>query len=159
MIEVFYLDKGIKKAGIEYFHKGKQAPFWIDITNITKEESDTIGKEFNLHPLTAEDLSNSHVRVKVEEFNEYLFCVFYSIRKAKAIELVELDFVIGKDFVISNHKKPVPSFEELKKDPEKLKSLFSKGPDFLFHKLLDMEVDNYFPLLETIDDNIEKLEE
>ncbi|MBW2976822.1 magnesium/cobalt transporter CorA [Candidatus Woesearchaeota archaeon] len=159
MIEILYLEDKIRKAPVKDLNKIKRKPLWIDISGITKKEQELIKNEFNVHPLTAEDLFNQNVRIKVEEFEKYLFCVFYGIQKIRFVELFEIDFILGKNFLITNHKKAIASFEDLKKNGERLKVLFKKGLDFLFHKLLDQEVDNYFPVLEKIDDDIERIEE
>lgn len=159
MIEIFYFDKTVKKGTAKDLNKLKNKQLWIDSTNITKKEVDLIKETFSLHPLTAEDLYSSKVRVKVEEFPDYLFCVFYGIQKTKTIEMVELDFIIGKNFLITHHKKGIESYSLLKNSRERLKNLFRKGNDFLFHRLLDMEIDNYSPVLETVDDRIEAIEE
>ncbi|MFH1391885.1 MAG: magnesium/cobalt transporter CorA [Candidatus Diapherotrites archaeon] len=159
MIDIFYFDKVLKKAKPADLSKLNDKLVWVDITGITKEEAELVKANFGLHPLTIEDFINQHIRIKVEKFSDYLFCVFYGIKKTKSVELIELDFVIGKNFVISNHKNEIGSFSKLKNDSQKIESLFKKGPDFIFHKLLDMEVDNYFPVLEEIGDKIEVLEE
>jgi magnesium transporter len=159
MLEIFYYKNGLKKGKIEDLDKLKDEKIWIDVTNLTREETQILAKTFDLHPTTQEDLFKANVRIKVEEFEKYLFCIFYGIKNTKGIELYELDFVLGKDFVISNHKKPCECFEELKKDKERLESVFKKGEDFLLHELIDREIDNYFPLLENVDDQITKLEE
>lgn len=159
MIDIFYFDKELKKGNIKELNKLKDKQIWIDIKEITKEEAEIIRTNFDLHPLTVEDLINQNIRIKVEEFPNYLFCVFYGIQKIKLIELIELDFVLGENFIISNHKKEITSYNELKSNKEKLENLFKKGVEFIFHKLLDAEVDNYFPVLENIDDQIESIEE
>lgn len=159
MIEINYFDKQIKKGKVEDISKLKNFKKWIDVTDITKEEEDILRKEFKLHPLTSEDLFNKASRVKVEEFPNYLFSIFYGVEKNKEIDLVELDFVLGKNFLITNHKSKINSFEEIKKDAVRLKKLFTSGMDFLFHRLLDKEVDNFLPVLESIDDKIEDIEE
>ncbi|MBN1645791.1 hypothetical protein JW868_02010 [Candidatus Woesearchaeota archaeon] len=94
MIEIYYYDGSLKKGSIDNTSKLRKYPIWIDITDITKEEADTIKKVFNLHPLTVEDLVNNHTRIKVEDFPQYVFCVFYRIKKEKKIEIKELDFVL-----------------------------------------------------------------
>lgn len=159
MIDIFYFEEGLKKAKLEELENLKEKQIWVDITNITKEEQELIKNIFELHPLTTEDLYNSNIRIKVEEFPNYLFCVFYGIRKRKMVELFELDFIFGKNFLITSHKEEIESFSKLKNDEERLGNLFKKGNDFLFHKLLDYEIDNYFPVLEDIDDQIESIEE
>lgn len=158
MLDIFYYENEIKKGKIEDLEKLKDKKIWIDITNITHEESVKISNIFDLHPTTHEDLFKSNVRIKVEEFDKYLFCIFYGVRKNKTIETHELDFVLGKDFIISNHKKSIESYENLKKDKTRLEALFKKGEDFIFHQLLDLEISVFFPVLEEIDETIEKNE-
>lgn len=159
MLEIFYYEKKLKKANIKEIQKIKNKQIWINATDITKQESDLLKTTFELHPLTAEDIFNLNTRIKVESFPNYLFCVFYGIHNTKSIELIELDFVLGANFVISNHKKAVASITALKNDQEKLENLFKKGNDFLFHKLLDNEIDNFFPTLDHLDDKIDLIEE
>lgn len=159
MLEIFYFDKTVKKAKITELNKIKNKQLWIDCTNITKEEAKLLKTIFDLHPLTKEDILNSNTRIKTEEFNNYLLCVFYGIQKTKKIELTEIDFIIGKNFIISNHIKQLEAVEEIKKNNEKIENLFKKGNDFILHKLLDNEIDNYFPVLDKLDDQIEFIED
>ncbi|MBU0666211.1 MAG: magnesium/cobalt transporter CorA [Nanoarchaeota archaeon] len=159
MIEITYFDRGVKNGLVSKLSELIRFPLWIDVTNMTKDESKLLEAAFGLHQLTSEDLLNSCTRIKNEEFPEYLFSVFYGIKNTKKIELTELDFVLSKKFLITNHKIKLDSFEKLKQNNARLEALFKKGLDFLFHDLLDQEIDNYFPVLETIDDQLEKIEE
>jgi magnesium transporter len=74
-------------------------------------------------------------------------------------KLIELDLVLGKNFVVSSHRKEIPSFSDLKGNKLFLEKLFRKGPDFMLHRLVDMEVDNYFPEIDEISTQIDNLEE
>ena len=159
MIEVFYYDGKVKKGSLSDFNMLKDKSFWVDLTDITDEEKEFVQKAFNLHQLTAEDLLNQNTRIKVEEFSDYLFCVFYGIRKEKSFEMVEIDFILGKNFLVTCHKNPFNSCDKLKNDEERLCTLFKKGNDFIFHKIIDEEIDNYFPVLEKIDYLVEDIEE
>lgn len=160
MIEIFYFDKGLKTANIEELEKLKKKRLWIDIINITKSEVKLIKETFNLHPLTAEDLLHYPTRIKIEEFPHYLMCVFYGVHyNTNDIELFETDIVVGKNFIISNHKREIKEYNVLKNDKERLERLFCRGNDFIFHKLLDMIVDNYFPVMDYMDDQIMEIEE
>ncbi|MFH0977673.1 MAG: magnesium/cobalt transporter CorA [Candidatus Woesearchaeota archaeon] len=156
MLDIFCLQKGVKKIELKDLGKFRNTRLWIDATEITKDEADLLRAAFHLHPLTSEDLYKSHIRIKVEEFPTYIVCVFYGI--SSTVEEIEFDFVLGKNFIISNHNRTVPSFEVLKKDHQLLETLAKKGPDFVFHKLLDSEVSNFFPVLDSIDNEIEDIE-
>ncbi len=159
MIDISYFDKTLKKGEIKDLKNLKKNKIWVSITNINKKEANLIKNVFDLHPVTIEDFIHYNTLVKVEEFPNYIFCVFYGIKKNRNIELMEIDFVLGKNFLITNHRKEIDSFNELKKNKEKLTNLFEKGVDYIFHKLLDSEMDVFFPALEIIDDQIEEIEE
>lgn len=156
MLDIFSFDKGklSKEDSLDNLDSKK---VWIDITSPDNDEAARLGKFFNLHPLTIEDLLHANTRIKVEEFSNYVFCVFYELRNVR--ELSELDFILGRDFIITNHRKSIKTFEALKHNKDKLENLFTRGNDFLFHKLLDLVVDNYLPVLERLDDEIDSVEE
>jgi len=159
MIDIYYFDGEVKKGDIKKIDSLISHPVWIDVTKISKEESQLLKSTFNLHPLTSEDLIHKQVRVKVEQFPKYLFGVFYGIRNLKSFNLFEFDLIIGNNFIISNHYREIESITQLKNDTERLENLFIRGIDFIFHKILDLEVDNFVPILEHIDDKIETIEE
>jgi magnesium transporter len=159
MLEVFYFDKVVKKGDLKDFETFENKKIWIDAVNITSEEAAILRDKFNLHPLTMEDLIHEKSRIKIEEFNDYIFCVFYGIKKEKPLDLVELDFVVGKNFIITNHNKRISTFYDLKRNDEKMNNLFQKGTEFIFHYILDKEVSDFFPVLEEIDNQIEEIEE
>jgi len=152
MIEIFADGKRI-----DHLAPGQKC--WIDCHSMTKEEAESLRLTYSLHPVTVEDLLNVDTRIKVEEFPEYLFCIFYGLQKKGVAELYEIDFIIGKDFLITSHLTPIPSFEEIKGDEERLSRLLHKPIDMIFHRLIDIEVDLYFPALQTYDESIEELEE
>jgi magnesium transporter len=159
MIDVHYHDGAVHRGSVTDLESLNGKKVWVDITNITREEAGIVRRAFNLHPLTEEDIYNTHVRIKVEEFPNYLFCAFYGVRKGKVIEPIEFDFILGENFVISNHEREVVSINELKSNSEKLESLFCRGCDFLFYHMLDELIDHYYPVLETFDEQIDMIEE
>ncbi|MBI5388755.1 magnesium/cobalt transporter CorA [Candidatus Woesearchaeota archaeon] len=159
MLTIHYLDKMLKTATSAQLPKIKNKRLWIDATSITHEEAKLLQDTFDLHPLTTEDMLHSKTRIKIEEFNNYLFCVFYGIQKNETISMMDIDFAIGANFVISNHEKEIPTTTALLKDSQRAGKLLQRGPDFLFHWMLNQEIENFFPVLEEIDIHIEALEE
>lgn len=156
MIDIYVCDNGIKKITTNELELHQEKNIWVDITDITKGEADLIRDAFNIHPLTTEDFVKANVRVKIEEFPNYTFFVLYGIND---VNVVEIDFILNSKFIITNHKTPLTSFEKLKTDTQKLHSLFRKGPEFVFHWLLDSQIDNYDPVLEELENRIETCEE
>lgn len=159
MLDILYYSDGIRSCTLDELEKVKHLPLWVDVIDITRQEAERLAAIFNLHPLTVEDLVNANVRIKVEEFPDYLLCVFYGMHHGAELDLHEIDFLLGKNFLITSHKQEIPSFSLLKYNKEKLEQLFKRENEFVFHKLLDAEIDNYFPTLHLIDDEIEEIEE
>ncbi len=165
MHEIIYLDgKKVRRGDFANLEKLKSKPLWIDLTGITRDEARRLTEVFGLHPITEEDITTYRTRIKVEEFPTYLVCIIYGITvrgisPKESFELVDQDFILGRNFLISNHSAVVPHIEELKKDDERLLSLFTNGADHIFHRLVDAEIDNYFTVLEKMDDLIEHIEE
>ena len=97
-------------------------------------------------------------RPKIEPFKNYDFIVLYSLYREDKIKFVEMDFLVGRNFVISNHWRKIPSFEHLQNDTLRLETLMGKGMDFLLHHLIDVEVDNYTTIISSYDNEIEQIE-
>jgi len=165
MISLFVYDKRLSKPD---FSVGKVKPLigkrditiWLDLHNPTKKEHEQIKELFGIHPLVIEDCSKTHTRPKIELFKTYNFIVTNGISyKEKEPKLIEFDFLIGKNFLISNHFGHSENIDGLKNNAEKLNIIMPKGADFVLHAILDLEIDNYFPLLDDVEDELEQVED
>lgn len=156
MLKALTFKKGMVEPG--EIPSSRDAPIWVDVTALSKSDAAELQQKFSLHPLTIDDLSMVRARIKIEEFSQYLFCVFYSVHKNKVIKTIEIDFVLGKNFLITNHLEPVEFIDELFKNKEKLGKLLSKGVEFLFYHLVDQEISSFFPVLDHVDQEIDHIE-
>ena len=160
MNKIFVYDRKITSLNFtkENLQRVKNKKVWIDLISPTKDELKILRETYKLHPLTTEDIFVKNTRVKIEIFPNYLFIIFYGLYKNKKIEVKERDFIIGKKFLISSRLDETENIRELKKNSEKLQKLMEKGMDFLLHKMIDYEIDNFFPALEDIDAQIDAIE-
>jgi len=166
MIELYSYNKKLVKKGIitkqllRLLLRSKKT-CWIDLIGYSQNEIDLLQKEIPIHHLIVEDIVSGSVRPKVESFKNHDFIVFYGINmdSQQIVSLPQLNFVIGQNFLITFHKQKIASFEALKKDTLLLSHLLQKGSDLLFHKLIDMEVDNYFPIFDAIEQEIDILQD
>lgn len=138
---------------------------WINIEglydlNLIQE----IAKEFNLHPLTVEDILNVEQRPKVEEFEHYIFATLKVLlwnEKTSTFHTKQFSIVLGEHFVLSFQEIDTTLFDQLQKRlhndaQQKLRQL---GSDYLAYRLIDIVVDQYFVVLEALGDKIEKIED
>ncbi len=156
MIEVFYFDGMMKKAknGGLSSYKGKKA--WINLYKPTEQDLEKL-KALNIHSTTREDLGNQMQRSKLETFERYIYLVVYTIDSAG--NKIELDFVLGKNFLITSTYDDLPFIKALSDESRKMTKLIKLGPDFLMHYMLDKAIDSYFPFLDDLDDQIDELED
>lgn len=139
-------------------HDIKNSRIWIDISGQDPKDLESVKSLFGIHPLVIEDMSKKLTRPKIESFPKYNFIVIYGLIVEGKVRPIELDFLIGENFVISSHASPVKSYEDLKANPEQIKNLLDKGIDFMLHTLIDREIDNYTPVISSFDSELENLE-
>tara|TARA_R110000796_G_scaffold88850_6_gene192023 strand:- start:95157 stop:96248 length:1092 start_codon:yes stop_codon:yes gene_type:complete len=136
---------------------------WIDVVGISDEAFiDSLGKIFGLNSLVLEDAVNTQQRPKIDEYDDYIFGVF------KMLYLDDNQEIVSEHLALVLLDSSVLVFQELKDDVfngvrERIKSksgrIRSRGADYLFFALLDAVVDNYFVILEHINNKIEALED
>jgi magnesium transporter len=137
---------------------------WVDVASPRHEEMEEVGRCFGFHPLTVEDCLHGGQRPKLEEYEGYLFLVLHTLpHKAETSSVVdELDEIyvyVTPQALVTVHQRDAESLtklqERLRKDPV----LLTHPPGFLFHFLADNVVDQYFPFLDRLEDEIDELED
>jgi magnesium transporter len=122
-----------------------------------------IGKDFGIHPLALEDITNTGQRPKFEEYDNMIYLVLKLLIFDQESEIVrsdQLSVVFGENFLISFHEKPIDLFFPLRERIRKHKGRIRKsGPDYLAYALLDVVVDNYMLAIEGIGSRIEDIED
>ncbi len=138
---------------------------WVCLNAPTEEELQTIlGDLFHFHPLTIEDCTSNGYQVpKMDDFGDYLFMIMHALPPGKFWEIsepVELDLFLGNNYVVTvAHEMHVAPIEGVWQRLEKDERLLTRGSDFLCHAILDRLVDDYLPVLDEIDEQIEYLED
>ncbi len=120
-----------------------------------------IGSAFGLHPLALEDVLNSGQRPKVESYNDQLFIIMtLPVRHNGSITTEQVSLFMGKDFIVSFHDGVADPFELVRKRLRNHSGhIRSSGPDHLLYALLDVIIDEGFPVLEDLGEGIEDIEE
>jgi len=138
-----------------------ESVLWVDLNVIDEEEIDILTEIFNLHPLTIEDLIMANARPKVENFNDYLFLVMFSIEALEKdkgkLKTDERDFCLGKNFLITAHNNGAAAFAVCKERLRKQSPIIKNGADFLMYSLLDSLVDSYFPVISEFDNMVDDM--
>lgn len=153
---------------------------WIDLEAPDEAEEELVFRTFlPIHALTLEDITklrrepNSPHFPKAEEFPDYLFVVANPLAPAvlaalggRQIEALgkepnrttQLSAVLTRNILITHHYEPVKAIEELRRFISKHDAQAERGPDYLFHLVLDAMVDQYAPVLDHFDEVLDEIE-
>src|SRR3989338_1424039 len=102
-------------------HHASHGIVWLDISNPTDDEITGLVKRYDLHPLVGEELKNSSSLAKMDFYKDYMLVVLtLPVRvqtKSGEYEIVdrEVDFVIGKNFLITSRVDTIEQLEYFKK--------------------------------------------
>lgn len=133
---------------------------WLHVEDVRGPALDTLAREFGLHELAIEDCRNRRQRAKLEEYETHLFLIVNTIHfDAEKTEcwFGELDFFVGKDFLISVHDGPSRTYRAVKPKFDADGKLAHSGR--LLYEMLDYVVDQYLPALDSVEARIEVVEE
>lgn len=133
---------------------------WIALKDPDPSELETMQKVFGLHELAVEDAQHGHQRPKIEEYGESLFVVLHMIEFA-GDELVvgETEIFVGRNYVLSVRRHAQHGFVEVRQRCEREPELMKHGTGYVLYALMDAVVDRYFPILDALDTNLERIEE
>jgi magnesium transporter len=142
---------------------------WIDLENPTAEEVKFILEDLlHFHPLSIEDCVKESHSPKVEEYSPkegdkfapYLFMVIHAVDYSKggAFATSELDFFLGKNFLVTYHTVPMRSVVHVEEMCVKGLLGVARAPDRVAQRILDSLVDTYKPALEELSLEIAELE-
>ncbi len=133
---------------------------WIGLFEPTKEMLDRIQREFGLHELAIEDAHRAHQRPKLEAYGDTMFVVLRTVQMIdRRIELGETHFFLGPNFIISiRHGSSLP-YTGVRARCESTPQLLRKGPGFALYAVMDSIVDQYFPIIDYLEEEVETLEE
>ena len=114
-----------------------------------------------LHRLAVEDTVNTHQRAKVEHYRDHLFVVTHMVTFNDQLETEQLSMFLGGSFVVTFQEgRPGDPFnavrERIRKGIGQIRTL---GADHLAYALIDAVIDGYFPVLETLGERLEDLED
>ncbi len=135
---------------------------WINVEGVHNlDVIESIGKHYNIHPLTKEDIVHVDQRPKFEEYDNYILSIMKMIIYEKEVHAEQLSIILTKDTVISFQEPDGgDAFDLIRTRLRQNKGRVRKlGADYLFYALMDAVVDYYFSALEKIGDKVEEIEE
>jgi magnesium transporter len=133
---------------------------WIGLHEPGLDLLRKLQSEFSLHDLAIEDALKAHQRPKLEQYGEALFVVARTAQMLDGrIAFGETHLFVGHGYVVSVRHGASTSYTPVRERCEASPKALSEGEDFILYAILDFIVDNYMPVVETIQTEVEEIED
>jgi magnesium transporter len=132
---------------------------WIGLHEPEEPLLRRVQQEFGLHDLAVEDALRAHQRPKLERYDGALFVVLRTARRtAGRLEIGETHIFAGPRYVVSVRHGSTLSYAAVRARCEASPSLLAKGPGFVLYALMDFIVDQYFPVVDSLEEDLGRVE-
>jgi magnesium transporter len=132
--------------------------FWLDLTSPGAEDIEELAELFRFHPLALEDTTNFGQRPKLDDYQDYMFVVFYGAREATDDPdlLHEVHLFVSGSYLVTVHRDPIPLLQE---QVAKIEGKPVHSEQYVLYRVFDSLTDTFFPLLAGMDEDIDDLED
>jgi len=135
---------------------------WVALHDPRDDELLEMQEEFGLHELAVEDARHGHQRPKIEEYGDSLFVVLNTVEveaEGEDLKRGEMDIFVGRNYILSVRQRSERGFKDVRQRAERDPELLSHGAGFVLYTLMDAVVDRYFPVLDSIEMELDAAED
>ena len=159
-------DDTLRQGGAELIDawvRDSDQKLWVDIQEPAQEVIEPLLEEqFGFHELAAEDTMSATTLPKYDSFPNYDFFIFRSVDvkiSEHASETYKIAAFLGQNFLVTVHRRPLATVDNVCNRLPGDKRILERGPDFLLYSIVDQMVDAHFPLLEEIEEAVDDLQD
>jgi magnesium transporter len=156
----------LRQAGVELIDEWQfdsDDRLWVDIQGSEQEIIEPLlENRFGFHELAAEDALSANTLPKYDSFTNYDFFIFRSVDvriSDHASETYKLAAFLGRNFLFTVHGPPMQAIDDVCNRLPSDRRMLSRGPDFLLYAIVDQMVDAHFPLLDSIEEAVDSLQD
>jgi magnesium transporter len=133
---------------------------WVAMKDATDGELEEMRSEFDLHELAVEDARHGHQRPKIEEYGDSLFVVLNTVEvSGDDFRIGEVDIFVGRNYVLSVRQRTEQTLLGVRARAERDPELLRHGAGYVLYALMDAVVDRYFPILDAVELELERIED
>jgi len=133
---------------------------WIGLLEPSQELLRRVQAQLDLHPLAIEDAGKAHQHPKLEQYGDALFIVARTAQVVEGrISFGETHIFVGRGYVVSVRHGASTSYATVRERLEACPTVLARGEDYILYAILDFIVDNYMPVVETVQGEVDELED
>jgi magnesium transporter len=155
------------EADILRFHKEGEGTLWVDLEAPTDAERGILERVFGFHKLAIENTVQLSNHPRIDDYGDYLYLVVHGVTPTNRgtlggesrFKLQEIDMFLGPTFLVTYHAGAERSMETVRRKCGEVERLMGRGSDRVLAELLDQLAEGYVALMESLDDEIDTLED
>lgn len=161
-----YLDgkriANIQLSQIKEFLRNHHHFIWAGLQEPGEETLQLLQEQLSIHDLAVEDAHNAHQRPKIETYGDILFIVLRTAQMNSVhhrIDFGETHFFVGSHFLITVRHGSSISYADVRNRCESTPHLLRKGQGFVLYAVMDSIVDQFFPVVEGLEEELLAIED
>ena len=148
--------------------EGRDAFVWFGLHEPDERQMQAVADEYGLHPLAVEDAVHAHQRPKLERYDNTLFLVLKTVTYVEhdsmahvreLVETGEIMIFVGPDFVVTVRHGEHGGLADVRKRLDASPAILALGPYAVMHAIADHVVDSYLDVTDSIETDIDTMEE
>ncbi|MEW4371805.1 magnesium/cobalt transporter CorA [Paenibacillus kandeliae] len=151
----------VEHVPLEDIHSEQYAWCWVDFDRPTEEESELLSTFFHFHPLAVEDCMHLLQRPKMDYYGDVQFLVLHKVQR-DTLNAEEVDLFVGERLIVSfhheKHQEVDTAWERVLSYHDGKRPKWLRGPIAVAYMIIDKIVDEYFPCVFDIEDELDSLE-
>lgn len=154
-------DEKIKLDDVDVRRLGEKKLLWIDVLERSEESLDAVTGKLGLANVPCKSIIEGKRRPNINKFDNFFqFCIDSVVTRPKeAPDKTTIDFIVGKNFVVTVHHGEVDFFQEFRKR-EKGETAFGElDAESFVATLLDLHIVSYFRAVEELGLRVDDLDE
>ena len=138
---------------------------WVDLYDFEDEaELNYLAEIFDFHYLAVEDCMQPSPRAKMDAYDKYYFFTLHALRykedSDEEINLEQLGMFLSANYVVTVHRRTLPTLGRMARECLSNRTKYmNQGSDMFLYHILDGTTDEYFPILDRIDQRVDELED
>jgi len=155
--------KNMNGTVVETSYKGINDITLVIISEPNEEFLENINKKYNFHHLAIEDCLSEFQRSKVEPYSKYTHIILhFPIFEKELIVPAEVNFFVSENYLVLVHWNNLPHLNffitNIINDEETKKECMESGTWYLLYKILDVLVNDTFPIIDKIEKRVRIIE-
>jgi len=135
---------------------------WVDLLAPTREEAAILSTVFNFHPLALEDCETRRQHPKIDGYGSYVFLLTHGVHPESSVREFrtrQLSLFVGASYLVTYHREKSRSVDSTLEASRKNPRLLEGGAGWILYNILDMQVDQYLPVIENFEKKVDEIEQ